>query len=339
MPFHTCRIAVWLAAFATVAASCSSSAPSGSVATTATLAGSESTSDRWGCGTNELSCTELVELGLTYPYPRLPDSYLFVDGVAFPYVEMTDDPLGDSVVKRPDGSQSTAAELLDTLEVPAASRTLGQPVIAYGSNPSAEQLTRKFAANPAFRGRAVIPTVRGSLRDYDVVFAPHLMGYGAMPATIVPSPGTDVEVWINWMDQAEIDRMNSSEGSGGLYAFGRLGDIDLNVPGPSVDGPLAYIDCFGALEIDGTIFPLSAVDATGRTSEPIDEPEALSRVIAALGWQASAFDLVATVIRSEEERTARTEAMSRLARQISHPQFSPQVPCSLEPESRAGGEF
>ena len=291
------------------------------------------------CGTDELSCTELIELGFTYPYPRLADSYLFVDGVAFPYVEVTTDPLGDAVVTRPDGSESTATELLDALDVPAASRTLGQPVIAYGSNASPDQLTRKFTSNPSYDGRAVIPTVRGSLRDYDVVFAPHLMGYGAMPAALVPSPGTEVEVWVNWMDSAEIDRMNSSEGSGGLYAFGRLDGIELEVPGPVVDAPEVYIDCFGALEIDGTTFPLSAVDATGRTAEAIDEPEALSSVIDALGWQESPFELVASVVRSEDQRASRTAEMSGLARQVANPQFTPQVPCSLDPDASAGGEF
>ena len=43
---------------------------------------------------------------------------------------------------------------------------------------------------------AVILVTQALLHDYDVVWSPHLVVNGAMPATIVRSRGTVVEVWI-----------------------------------------------------------------------------------------------------------------------------------------------
>ena len=40
------------------------------------------------------------------------------------------------------------------------------------------------------QGSAVIPVMKGRLTGYDVVWTPVFVEYGAMPATLTPSPGT-----------------------------------------------------------------------------------------------------------------------------------------------------
>ena len=60
------------------------------------------------------SCPDLVYQGLTYPFPRLAGSYLFVDGAAYPYLRVTDHLLGDSTVQLPDRSEIAVGDLLFT---------------------------------------------------------------------------------------------------------------------------------------------------------------------------------------------------------------------------------
>jgi hypothetical protein len=219
------------------------------------------------CEHQDLPCPALVELGFTYPFAREPDSYLFLDGVVYPYAEVTDDLLGDSRVLLPDGSTITVHRLLRAFGLEAEAFEPQTPVIGYGSNASPAQLTRKFIVED-FAGIPVIPVMKGTIEDYDVVFAPHFVSYGAMPATMVPMPGTDAEIWVNWLDDAELAQMNESEGAGGLYAFGDL-SAEWDDAGPDPDTMKVYVDCFGGLEIDGQLLALSAVPATGRTARAV----------------------------------------------------------------------
>ncbi len=159
-----------------------------------------------------LTCEQLVALGYAYPYAREAGSYLFVNGAAYRCVDPLNGPpmyapvqVGSKVV--------TAAKLLKALgradHIPRRRR----PVIGYGSNAAVSALTRKYVA-PGVPEPAVIPVTRAWLSDYDGVWSPHLAFNGAMPATIVPPPGTVVEVWITWLDDLELRRMNQTEGVG-----------------------------------------------------------------------------------------------------------------------------
>ncbi len=316
------------------APSSATSASDGSSTTTSTTSAPSPSAN---CNGVDRSCAALVELGFSYPFPRLPDSYLFIDGGVYPYVEVTDDLLGSSVVELPDRSTMTAADLLDALGI-EADASVKQPVIGYGSNASPRQLIRKFVDSP-FDGHAVIPTMRGTLADYDVVFAPHFVAYGAMPATIVPAPGTDVTAWVNWLDPDELDHLNGSEGAGGLYAYGTLDGVELDVPGPEPESPTVYVDCFGALEIDGTILAVREAEATGRTSEPVSEAEALERVIPIMGFEGSPFDLLVENVTSTDDRTANTDLVAPLGRTIDDPDFTPQIGCAADPAEAGGGDF
>jgi hypothetical protein len=278
------------------------------------------------CEHQDLRCPALVELGFTYPYAREPNSYLFLDGVVYPYAEVTDDLLGDSRVLLPDGSTITVHRLLRAFGLEAEAFKPQTPVIGYGSNASPAQLTRKFSVE-AFPGMAVIPVMKGAIKDYDVVFAPHFVSYGAMPATIVPMTGTDAEIWINWLDDAELAQMNESEGAGGLYAFGDL-SAEWHVAGPDPDIMKVYVDCFGGLEIDGQLLALSAVSATGRTARAVTEREALEAVLPTLGWRRSLFELLLTNVASEHARDRHTGRIEELGVQFPDPNFTPEIPCS-----------
>src|ERR1700742_2689681 len=76
----------------------------------------------------------------------------------------------------------------------------GAPVLAYGANASPERLTRKLPG-----GR--VAALDGTLRDFAVVHSAHVSPYGAVPATLVPSPGAEeaVHVLLVGDDHARLD--------------------------------------------------------------------------------------------------------------------------------------
>ncbi len=314
MSFARCLI---VAAIAFVIAACDRSAP-------------PPTANARTCAGLDFTCEELVRLGFTYPFPREPGSFLFVQGVAYPYVDAADDLLGEAVVGLPDGTTITAGRLLAGVGLEAEAEKDSVAVIGYGSNPSPAQLARKFRGN-SFAGNAVFPVMKGRLRDYDVVWTPVFVAYGAMPATIIRSPGTEVEVWVTWLDADEIKRMNSSEGTGGLYAFGTLRGVDLDIDGPAAQDPRVYVSCFGALTIDGIIFSVAAIPATGRITKPIDAPTALRRVLPELEWPGTVFELLRANVTDRALRNAHTEKIRDLGAPVADGNFIADLPCAFPP--------
>ncbi len=103
------------------------------------------------------------------------------------------------------------------------------PVVASGSNAAPHRLAAKFAVDDG-----EIPVTRAVLRDFAVVFAGHFTAYGAIPATLAPSPGACVQVWITWLTPHQLAIMHSSEGVIGCreveqrYDFVELDELDLH---------------------------------------------------------------------------------------------------------------
>lgn len=275
-------------------------------------------------GSETLSCEQLVELGLTYPYPREPGSYLFVNGVAYPYARLTRRPLTDSVVVV-GGRRVRASRLLARLGLAELGRQRLTPVLAYGSNASVAALTRKFLT-PRFPHPTAIPVIAGRIRGYDVAWSPHFSFNGSLPATIAPSPGTTARVWVNWLNADQLQRMNATESIGQMYALGRL-RAPLSFPGPSVGAPLVYIDCAGALRVRGRIRAIPAVRASARRFAPTDAAGALRLVAPTLGWKGSVFDLILTGVADADLRAARTARILELGRLTRDRRFTTLVPC------------
>ena len=92
-----------------------------------------------------------------------------------------------------------------------------RPVIAVGSNRAPVQLERKYRDM-----KVEIPVTRIIARNVDVVFAARYGGYGAVPATLAPSPGTRVELWITWLDEVALKRMDETEALGVGYNRERI---------------------------------------------------------------------------------------------------------------------
>lgn len=184
---------------------------------------------------------------LGYPYPAHEADFLFRDGGVLPLAP--DHPLEGLT-----------------------------PVIAVGSNRAPAQLARKFAGMAA-----AVPVMRLRAREVDVVYAAHLAGYGAVPATLAASPGTVAELWITWLDAAALDRMDATEAVGVNYDRVTVA-LDWAEPDPRAPArALLYSARRGLLRLDGGPVALAAVPADGRLYPALSQEQMLRRLHAERG--------------------------------------------------------
>ena len=191
---------------------------------------------------------DLLALAKGYPYRPPAGSYLFVEGIARPLAAGTDAP-----------------ELF-------RGRV---PVVAHGSNRSAEQLARKFGAT------AEIPVSRARLGDYDVVYSAHMTRYGAIAANLRHVPGMHVEVWITWLTQLQLSRMHETELGTEIYRYGELTDVAIALEtGPSgeIEQAGVYLSSYGCLAQDDAPIGLAAVAAEGRPHGSLHQEAVLALV-------------------------------------------------------------
>ncbi len=163
-----------------------------------------------------------------YPYAAPAHSYLYINGTAHEIDGFDGDPVTNGEIYVGDELMATT-KFLRRLGVHApAGLEQRSPVISHGSNAAPEQLVRKFKT---MDDDVIIPVMRAGLGDFDVVYAAHFTGYGAIPSTLQASPGTTAEIAVVYLTDAQLALMHTTEGLGAGYVYGRLGSIFLDVDG------------------------------------------------------------------------------------------------------------
>ena len=211
---------------------------------------------------------------------------------------------------------------------PRAKRT---PILAIGSNRAPEQLARKFYDFPK---PAAVILARAWLKDFDVVYGASIAGYGSIGgATLTASPGTEIEVWATWLDDAQLARMHETEGlSSGAYGLFELQQINLAfVAGPEWTSALAYVQRCGALNIGGEPAALKEVPARGRRFQALNQRDvqALLRDRFAPGLSVDAF--LQENLTSPAMRAARGEPLAANALPFDWPHRQDRTPASMWP--------
>lgn len=175
----------------------------------------------------------ILARALDYPYATPDRSYLYLDG--------------------------------DAVELPPEGPDLGArtPLLSYGANASPEALGRKLARLPGVG----LPVLRFELEGFDVVYSAHVSPYGAVPATLVESPGTVAPVFLLQPTAEQLALLTASEPNYELVEVG---------------GTPAYRSKHGCLAIDGAPVALAAVRSIRRTLPELDEPAILEIVRAHL---------------------------------------------------------
>lgn len=143
-----------------------------------------------------------------------------------------------------------------------------RPLLAYGSNAAPEALVRKLAADPG----TPLPLIRAELAGFDAVYSDHLSPYGAVPATLHPSPGTVLAVFVAYPTERQRGLLAATEPN---YEERRLERISCV---PELGEPLQTADAFlsrhGHLPLDGAPVALSAIAARGRVFPELDQAAA-----------------------------------------------------------------
>lgn len=180
------------------------------------------------------------------------------------------------------------------------------PVLAAGSNQSPEQVHRKFGE---LEGGAVIPSQRGRLHGFDVVYAAHLAGYGSVPATFQGSPGTTVTVFVQWLNGPELERMHATEGN---YSYDHLTGITIELDDGhgTLTEAYAYSSKFGCLNHDGAPVGLAEIFAGGRRFAEATQPEMLARLRDRLAPGRDIDEFILDHVKDRETLRARSRAVA-----------------------------
>jgi len=145
------------------------------------------------------------------------------------------------------------------------------PMLAYGSNAAPEVLARKLALSDQ-----PVLVVPAWLDGFDVVYSAHISPYGAIPATLQRSPGTEVRVHVVFMTEAQVGLVSATEPN---YESATIEGASCRPDeGEPVIDPPAYISRHGCLLVEGSEVALAAVEARGRAFPRLSEAEAIEHV-------------------------------------------------------------
>ncbi len=187
------------------------------------------------------------------------------------------------------------------------------PVIAVGSNQSPSQLTRKYKG---LADTGEIPAERAVLKNFDVVYAAHLAGYGSVPATFQSSPGTLVTIFVLWLTEIQLSRMHQTESN---YYFDKLNGLEIKTEfGFELDTAYAYTARNGCLNIEGSPLALAEISAKDRYFDEATQLQAQEAVrdITDAGKEIGTF-----VLETIEGASVRDSRIKFLAKRALQPTF------------------
>ncbi|MBN8867956.1 MAG: hypothetical protein J0H98_10420 [Solirubrobacterales bacterium] len=229
---------------------------------------------------------EVFATGIGYPWPRPDGSFVLSEGEGLLLRELD-----------AERRQREIAEL--------TGRESGRiPMLAIGSNASPEGLWRKFGHFPDPADRTLL-AVAGTLHDFDVGATAELALYGALPATVFPSPGARVSAMAIWVTPAQLTQLTWAEIP---YWLGRLdARFDFEAPiaelgASGFDRSLVFVNRFGAFAPEGEPIALAAIPAEVRNAREMTQTELLT-LTAALAFDAgmSPQDLVRAAFEKPAE--------------------------------------
>jgi hypothetical protein len=157
---------------------------------------------------------------------------------------------------------------IEAAEVDLAERI---PLLAYGSNAAPEVLARKLGTAPD-----PVLMVRTDLHDFDVVYSAHVSPYGAVPATLRRSPGTEVPAFVAYPTAEQLRLLSTTEPNYELARFDRPACTLERGNAPAELN--AYVSRHGCLLLDGGEIAVAKIEATGRRFAAMAQREVLERV-------------------------------------------------------------
>jgi hypothetical protein len=196
------------------------------------------------------------------------------------------------------------------------------PVLAIGSNAAPEVLERKFAHHSEERDRTVLG-LTGRLQGFDVGASPHPALYGAMPATLFPSAGTEVGTTLLWVTPAQFTQLTWSEIS---YRLGKLrARFEVEETKDRFEEVICFVSRFGAFCVEDRPVALGAVPARSRTAIALTQEELLDAAATlAIGPGANAETLIRALFEDRQATVLRiAETVWRESQRFGSERWSP----------------
>ena len=194
------------------------------------------------------------------------------------------------------------------------------PVLAAGSNQSPAQLHRKFGH---LTDGDPVHAQRGVLHDFDVVYAAHLSSYGSVPATFQSSPGTEVSIFVLWLDAVQLSRMHETEGN---YTYDRLSSVRIHFDdGDVLADAYAYSSKVGCFNHEGACVSLTEIAATGRRYRHMTQPEIQHHVRNRLGGEVPLDSFIREHLDDDTLRRRRSTALGADALPLAFPRETIEI--------------
>ncbi|MDQ8046247.1 MAG: hypothetical protein AAGC46_02225 [Solirubrobacteraceae bacterium] len=254
-----------------------------------------------------LDIAALAQTGVDYPFARPTGSFVLDDTDIGP---LTPD-LHDLLQALEQGVQATP--------------TPRYPLLAIGANGAPDTLIRKLAHLTDPEDRRVY-VLAGRLHDFDVAPLPRIAPYGALPATLMSSPGTRVRCSASWVTAAAFTALTQSEMS---YDVGRLDPMLFESLGDEHSHQLTtayvYVSRWGNLLLDGERVALAAMPADHRQTPSLTQTQLLDRTARlTLGRMHTGRDLIERLVRDPLEITREVAlALRPLAEHFDDPAWTP----------------
>jgi len=260
---------------------------------------------------------EKMARGLAYPYERSPHSFLLVGGENYRMTTFSVDAFGDSKISD-GGTEMSVTSFLAKKGLSKALEGRRTAVIGYGSNAAPSALISKFSP-PKYEKTPVIPVIKATITDFDVVYSAAVGYYGTLQAALFHSPGAKVEVFITYLNDDELKRMHDSEGVGKYYDVGTLRkgpsaqELIIDEFGARVDSIRLYSDLTGAYNFDGKAVAFKKVNGV-HTLPAKEHPEVIDHIltksVGSLGKGLGTMDYILMNLRWNDA----AQEMSRLVR-------------------------
>jgi hypothetical protein len=135
------------------------------------------------------------------------------------------------------------------------------------------------------------------------VYSAHISTYGAVPAMLQVSEGSDVDVAVTWLNDIQLEIMTHSEVRAANYAFALIDELELSFEdGGTSPSAYAYVSSRGHLRHDGDAVALSAIACSGRRYPELSTAQALDVVRARVAPELDADAFVLELIADEAYR-------------------------------------
>jgi hypothetical protein len=234
---------------------------------------------------------DLLARAEDYPFELRRDSFVLLDSQIFDVVSFNQDDIGSSEVVS--GAETLPLhQIVHRLGItPTMLSTKRTAVLAFGSNASPWQLTKKFA----HARDTVLPVVAARLHDLDVVYSAHVSHYGSIPANLLSSPGTTVSVFVTYLTDEQLIEMHRSEARN--YDPIELLNIALIVDqSTTLETIYCYLSRHGCLRLNGKPVRMQAFPAAYARFPSLSERQLLSVIAASLAPDKSLESFVQNII-------------------------------------------